>query len=151
MCNCYEHDRVTLREIRRFFAGVRGAASPELLLAERSRAWIGRPFLACIPRGAAAQDVSRQTIIELAHELGERLGIAVVFCSHDINPLLHAADKVLYVGNGKATIGTVDEVINGRVLSSLYGTPINVMRVDGRIFVLAEGIELEGQAHAHDV
>jgi len=68
----------------------------------------------------------------------------VLFCSHEINPLLRAVDRVLYLGNGKAAIGGVDEVINGPVLSKLYGTSINVMRVGGRIFVMADDVELEG-------
>jgi zinc/manganese transport system ATP-binding protein len=58
---------------------------------------------------------------------------------------------VLYVGNGKAAIGPVDEVISGPVLSSLYGTDIHVAHVEGRIFVIADGIELENHSHAHDV
>jgi len=58
---------------------------------------------------------------------------------------------VLYLGNGKAAIGSVDEVISGPVLSKLYGTHINVVRVAGRIFVMADDVELESGAHVHDL
>ncbi len=85
------------------------------------------------------------------HEVCGRLGIAVLFCSHEINPLLKAVDAVLYLGNGQAAIGTVDEVISGPVLSRLYGTAINVVHVGGRIFVMADDIQMEAHAHVHDV
>ena len=92
----------------------------------------------------------QRAIIELVHRIGHELGIAVLFCSHELNPLLHAVDEVLYLGGGKAAIGGVDEVINPEVLSRLYGTPITVLKANGRIFVLAEDIELDMGDHAHD-
>ena len=39
-----------------------------------------------------------------------------------LNPLLGALDRVLYLGNGQAALGTVDDVITGPVLSRLYGS-----------------------------
>ena len=125
-----------------------GGERQRILIAQ---ALTGDPKLLLLDEPLISLDAGHQrTIIDLAHELGERIGIAVLFCSHDINPLIKAADKVLYVGNGKAAVGPVDEVISGQVLSGLYGTPINVVRVKGRIFVMADGVELEGHAHVHD-
>ena len=51
-----------------------------------------------------------------------RSGITVLFSAHEINPLVGAIDRVLYLGKGQAAIGTVDEVITAPVLSRLYGT-----------------------------
>jgi zinc/manganese transport system ATP-binding protein len=125
-----------------------GGERQRILIAQ---ALTGEPKLLLLDEPLISLDAGHQrTIIDLVRDLGERLGIAVVFCSHDINPLIKAADRVLYVGNGKAAIGPVDEVINGPVLSGLYGTPINVLRVKGRVFVMADDVELEGHAHAHD-
>jgi zinc/manganese transport system ATP-binding protein len=133
---------------RRPFDRLSGGERQRILIAQ---ALTGEPKLLLLDEPLISLDAGHQrTIIELAREIGERLGIGVIFCSHDINPLLKAADKVLYVGNSKAAIGPVDEVISGPVLSGLYGTPIHVVHVEGRIFVMAEGIELEGHAHAHD-
>jgi zinc/manganese transport system ATP-binding protein len=113
---------------------------------------IGDPQLLLLDEPLISLDAGHQrAIIELVHEIGERLGIAVLFCSHEINPLLRAVDRVLYLGNGKAAIGSVDEVISGPVLSKLYGTHINVVRVAGRIFVMADDVELESGAHVHDL
>ena len=82
--------------------------------------------------------------------LQKDLGIAVLFSAHELNPLLNVIDRVLYVGSGRAVLGTVDEVITGPVLSRLYGSQIEVLRIGKRIFVMAGDVEVEGDAHRHD-
>jgi zinc/manganese transport system ATP-binding protein len=57
---------------------------------------------------------------------------------------------VLYLGSGHAALGAVDEVISGPVLSRLYGSEIEVVRVNGRIFVMSGGHDVERDAHQHD-
>jgi len=74
----------------------------------------------------------------------------VLFSAHELNPLLNALDRVLYLGNGVAALGSVDEVITGPVLSRLYGSPIEVMRVKGRIFVMSGDVEVEKHDHGHE-
>jgi zinc/manganese transport system ATP-binding protein len=134
---------------RRPLAELSGGERQRILIAQ---ALIGDPQLLLLDEPLISLDAAHQrTIIDLVHEVGERLGIAVLFCSHEINPLLRAVDCVLYLGNGKAAIGSVDEVISGPVLSKLYGTSINVVRVAGRIFVMADDVELESGAHVHDL
>lgn len=134
---------------RRPLAELSGGERQRVLIAQ---SLIGDPQLLLLDEPLISLDAAHQrAIIELVHEIGERLGIAVLFCSHEINPLLRAVDRVLYLGNGKAAIGSVDEVISGPVLSRLYGTHINVVRVAGRIFVMADDVELESGAHVHDL
>ena len=74
----------------------------------------------------------------------------MLFSAHELNPLLGAMDRVLYLGGGKAMLGTVDEVITGPVLSRLYGSEIEVVRIGGRIFVMSGDFDLEHDAHRHD-
>ncbi|MGX8010950.1 metal ABC transporter ATP-binding protein [Mesorhizobium sp. ORM8.1] len=134
---------------RRPLAELSGGERQRILIAQ---SLIGDPRLLLLDEPLISLDAAHQrAIIELVHEVGQRLGIAVLFCSHEINPLLRAVDRVLYLGNGQAAIGGVDEVINGPVLSKLYGTHINVVRVAGRIFVMADDVELESGAHVHDL
>jgi zinc/manganese transport system ATP-binding protein len=60
----------------------------------------------------------------------------VVFVTHDVNPILGMADRVLYLAGGRFRIGTPDEVLRSEVLSSMYDTPVEVIRSRGRIVVL---------------
>lgn len=134
---------------RRPLAELSGGERQRILIAQ---SLIGDPKLLLLDEPLISLDAAHQrAIIDLVHEVAQRLGIAVLFCSHEINPLLRAVDCVLYLGNGKAAIGSVGEVISGPVLSKLYGTSINVVRVGGRIFVMADDVELEAGAHVHDV
>jgi zinc/manganese transport system ATP-binding protein len=117
-----------------------------------AQALVGRPRLLLLDEPLISLDAAHQRgIVELVHELGQRLGIAVLFCSHELNPLLHVVDEILYLGGGHAAIGSVDAVVNSAVLSRLYGTHIDVIRAEGRIFVLANEGEIDGGGHAHDL
>ncbi|HUY83326.1 MAG TPA: hypothetical protein VMU86_02035, partial [Steroidobacteraceae bacterium] len=89
-------------------------------------------------------------IIQLAKSLQLELGATVLFSAHELNPLLGALDRVIYLGNGEAALGTVDEVVTGPVLSRLYGMEIDVVRVKDRIFVMSGDQILERSAHGHD-
>ena len=89
-------------------------------------------------------------MVELVRDLQTELGIAVLFSAHELNPLLGKLDRVLYLGNGQAALGSVDEVITGPVLSRLYGAQIDVVRLDGRIFVMSDECEVERGEHRHD-
>ena len=56
---------------------------------------------------------------------------------------------MLYLGGGQAALGTVDDVITGPVLSRLYGAPIDVVRLHGRIFVMSGNEDMERVSHDH--
>ncbi|MBU1250882.1 MAG: metal ABC transporter ATP-binding protein [Actinobacteria bacterium] len=63
-------------------------------------------------------------------------GTAVVFVTHDVNPVLGMVDRILYLAHGRFTIGTPDEVLRDDVLSGLYGTSVEVIRSRGRVIVV---------------
>ncbi len=112
-----------------------GGERQRLLLAQ---ALIGRPRLLLLDEPLISLDPHHQRgVVELARSLQAELGITVLFSAHDLNPLLGALDRVLYLGRGQAALGTVDEVITSPVLSRLYGSDIDVVRLNGRIFVMA--------------
>ena len=54
-------------------------------------------------------------------------------------------------GNGKAALGTVEEVITSEVLSALYGAPIDVLKVDHRLLVVSGHGVVEADAHRHEL
>ena len=74
----------------------------------------------------------------------------MLFSAHELNQLIGALDRVLYLGNGHAALGTVAEVVTAPVLSRLYGAEINVVHADGHIFVLSHGRDVERSDHLHD-
>jgi zinc/manganese transport system ATP-binding protein len=127
---------------------ISGGERQRLLLAQ---ALIGRPRLLLLDEPLISLDPHHQReVVELAQSLQSELGIAVLFSAHELNPLLGALDRVLYLGNGHAALGTVDEVITGPVLSQLYGSEIDVVRLKDRIFIMSGSHELEADTHWHD-
>jgi zinc/manganese transport system ATP-binding protein len=142
-------DLVGARDLaRRPLAELSGGERQRLLLAQTL---IGRPRLLLLDEPLISLDPHHQrSVVELAKSLQAELGIAVLFSAHELNPLLAALDRVLYLGNGHAALGTVDEVITGPVLSRLYGSEIDVVRLHGRIFVMSGSHDVEHDEHRHD-
>jgi len=142
-------DLVGARDLaRRPLAELSGGERQRLLLAQ---ALIGEPRLLLLDEPLISLDPRHQTeVVTLVRSLQRKLGIAVLFSAHELNPLLGAIDRVLYLGNGQAALGAVDEVITGPVLSRLYGSEIEVVRLQGRIFVMSGRHDLEHGAHQHE-
>jgi len=125
-----------------------GGERQRLLLAQ---ALLGDPQLLLLDEPLISLDYRYQeTVIELVRSFARQRGITVLFSAHELNQLIGALDRVLYLGNGQAALGTVEEVITAPVLSKLYGTDIEVVRADGHIFVLSRGRDVERAPHTHD-
>jgi zinc/manganese transport system ATP-binding protein len=142
-------DMVGARELaQRPLAEISGGERQRLLL---SQALLGHPRLLLLDEPLINLDPTHQSgVVEIVRRLQKELGFAVLFSAHELNPLLNSIDRVLYLGGGKAVLGAVNEVITGPVLSRLYGSEIEVVRLCGRIFVMAGGIDIEGDAHRHE-
>ncbi|MDR5853744.1 ATP-binding cassette domain-containing protein [Caballeronia sp. LZ062] len=125
-----------------------GGERQRLLLAQ---CLLGNPRLLLLDEPLISLDPRHQTgVVELVRRVQRELNITVLFSAHELNPLLNSLDRVLYLGNGRAALGTVDEVITNPVLSRLYGSTIDVMRVNGRIFVMSGDVEIDKLDHAHE-
>ncbi len=133
---------------RRPLSAMSGGERQRLLLAQ---ALIGEPKLLLLDEPLISLDARHQEIaIDVVRRACRQHGITVLFSAHELNQLLGTLDRVLYLGNGQAALGTVEEVISAPVLSRLYGTDIEVVRTAGRIFVLSRGREIDFGAHQHD-
>jgi zinc/manganese transport system ATP-binding protein len=125
-----------------------GGERQRLLLAQ---ALLGRPQLLLLDEPLISLDARHQeAAIAVVRQLAKQRGITVLFSAHELNQLLGTLDRVLYLGNGKAAIGSVEEVMTSPVLSRLYGTDIEVVHAQGHIFVMSRGRDVEHAAHQHD-
>ncbi len=126
-----------------------GGELQRLLLAQ---ALLGNPKLLLLDEPLISLDPHfQEAVIALVKRIQQAQGITVLFTAHDLNPLLGVMDRVLYLGSGRAAMGTVEEVVTGEVLTRLYGTPIEVVRIGERIVVVAGHGPAEAEAHRHDV
>jgi zinc/manganese transport system ATP-binding protein len=102
-----------------------------------AQAVIDNPKLILADEPLSALDLKQQGLVaELINSRRQQNGAAVLFVTHDVNPVLDYIDRVLYLANGKFRIGTPDEVLRSDVLSKLYGRSVDVVRNQGRIAVL---------------
>ncbi|HEY2526896.1 MAG TPA: ATP-binding cassette domain-containing protein [Xanthobacteraceae bacterium] len=125
-----------------------GGERQRLLLAQ---ALLGEPGLLLLDEPLISLDQRYQeSIIKLVGRFAHDRNITVLFSAHELNQLIGALDRVLYLGNGRAALGTVAEVVTAPVLSQLYGADIDVVHADGHIFVLSNGREFERSDHLHD-
>jgi zinc/manganese transport system ATP-binding protein len=142
-------DQVGARDLaRRSIGELSGGELQKVLLSE---ALLGRPRLLLLDEPLISLDPAHQkSIVETARRICDDLKVAIVFSAHELNPLVNAVDRVLYLGSGAAVIGPVDEVVTGPVLSRLYGSEIEVIHIRDRYFVMAGGVDVEREAHRHD-
>jgi zinc/manganese transport system ATP-binding protein len=77
----------------------------------------------------------QQAVVRLIEERRRDHGTAVVFVTHEINPVLPYVDRVLYLADGRFRMGSVAEVMTSASLSALYGSNVEVIRSGGRILV----------------
>lgn len=98
---------------------------------------IGDPSLMLCDEPLSSLDLHHQRAIsDLINEQAKARGAAVVFVTHDVNPILGMVDRVLYLAGGRFRVGTADEVLRSEVLSYMYDTPVEVIRSRGRVAVL---------------
>jgi zinc/manganese transport system ATP-binding protein len=96
-------------------------ADPRLLLCDE-------PLLSLDPQ-------SQSTTTALVDQQRRAENTAVIFVTHEINPVLPYVDRVLYLAAGQFRVGSVEEVLNSRTLSEMYQTPVDVIRSGDRILV----------------
>ncbi|MFC6356237.1 metal ABC transporter ATP-binding protein [Luethyella okanaganae] len=111
------------------------------------QALAGDPVLLLCDEPLLSLDLQHQRgVSELIDRRRREHGSAVIFVTHDVNPVLGMVDRVLYLAGGRFREGTPDEVLRSEVLSALYGTSVDVIRTRGRIVVV--GIP-DAETHAH--
>ena len=136
--------RARVDEILRSVGATEYADVPVALLSggEQQRVRVGQsiagsPQLLLCDEPLISLDLHHQRqVSELIDERRRALQTAVVFVTHDVNPILGMVDRVLYLAGGHFRVGTPDEVLRSEVLSYMYNTPVEVIRSRGRVVVL---------------
>ncbi|WP_374106330.1 metal ABC transporter ATP-binding protein [Streptomyces sp. TRM70350] len=120
---------------------------------ERQRVRIGQalatdPRILLCDEPLLSLDLHHQrAVTELVDARRRSHGTAVVFVTHEINPVLGLVDRVLYLARGGHRVGTPDEVLTSEALSQLYGTQVDVIRVRDRITVVGVPDEVAEPPH----
>ncbi|MEV8143971.1 ABC transporter ATP-binding protein [Specibacter sp. NPDC078709] len=92
----------------------------------------------------------QKAVSELVAQQAKANGTAVVFVTHEINPILEHVDRVLYLAGGRFTLGAPADVMRTEVLSKLYQTRVEVLNVDGRLVVVGRPDSVvDGHAEDH--
>jgi len=112
-----------------------GGEQQRILIAH---ALISRPSLLLLDEPLANLDLrSAQEVVQLLSRIASEQQIAVLISAHEMNPLLPVMDRIVYLADGRAASGPVEEVVRSEVLSKLYGHHVDVLRVHGRVIVVA--------------
>jgi len=102
-----------------------------------AQALLGDPKLLLCDEALLSLDLKHQReVVELIDAQRRASNIAVLFVTHEINPILPVVDRVLYLVGTRWTIGTPAEVLTSAKLSELYQTDVQVLQVGGRIVIV---------------
>jgi zinc/manganese transport system ATP-binding protein len=102
-----------------------------------AQALVGDPSVLLCDEPLLSLDLAHQQVVSnLIDRRRRAANTAVVFVTHEINPILPLVDRVLYLVDGRFRIGTTDEVMTSATLSALYRTDVDVLRVRGRLVVV---------------
>jgi len=112
-----------------------GGEQQRLVIAQ---AMVRQPDLLLLDEPLDSLDLANQgSVATVLRRVCRDHGVTVVMVAHDVNPILAYLDQVVYLAGGRAVSGSPDEVITSETLTSLYGTPVEVLRTsDGRLIVV---------------
>ncbi|MGE2731159.1 metal ABC transporter ATP-binding protein [Mycolicibacterium vaccae] len=111
------------------------ASDPALLLCDE-------PLLNLDPANA-------RLVCNLIDRRRREAGTAVLFVTHEVDPVLPYVDRVIYLVDGRFRVGSVEEVMTSETLSELYRADIEVIKVGHRYIVVGEESQYHHDHHDH--
>ena len=119
-----------------------------------AQALVGDPWLLLCDEPLLSLDLAHQRVVSRLIDARRRAAdTAVLFVTHEINPVLPLVDRVLYMVDGRFRIGAPEDVMTSATLSELYKTKVEVLRVGGQIHVVGaqSGLCEDTPHHHHEV
>jgi zinc/manganese transport system ATP-binding protein len=118
---------------RRRMSELSGGQQQRIALAQ---ALVARPELLLLDEPLVSLDVrSQHEIVSLLADLPGSQHVTILIVTHDLNPLLTVLTGAVYLLDGHAHYGELGDVVDGELLSHLYGTDIKVVRTpQGELF-----------------
>ncbi|HTL86864.1 MAG TPA: metal ABC transporter ATP-binding protein [Acidimicrobiia bacterium] len=102
-----------------------------------AQALVTEPELLLCDEPLLSLDLAQQASVSaLIDDRRRSANTAVVFVTHEINPVQPYVDRVLYLVGGRWAVGTPEAVLTSERLSELYGTDIEVLHLRGRTIVV---------------
>ena len=115
-----------------------------------AQALLSRPDVLLCDEPLLSLDLANQrAVVQLIDDYRRSNDTAVVFVTHEINPVLPVVDRIVYLVDGRWVAGRPDEVMTSECLSRLFGSPIEVLRTHGRIIVLGAPDQGADDEHPH--
>ena len=118
------------------FNSLSGGQKQRTLMA---RALVGRPSLLLLDEPTAGMDLPGTRGILSTMQRIHRDGATIVFVTHQLNHVANTTDHVALLGDEGLQVGENREVLTSPNLSALYGEPVEVAEVRGRIVILEAG------------
>lgn len=117
-----------------------------------AQALVGDPTVLLCDEPLLSLDLANQhRVSELIDRRRRSHDTAVVFVTHEINPILPLVDRVLYLVDGRFRIGPAAEVMTSEVLSELYRTEVEVLTVRDRLVVVGTGDAIDALGGAGEL
>lgn len=113
-----------------------GGEQQRLLIAQ---ALITHPKILFLDEPLSNLDITHaQAVVTLITKIARRRNITVLLVTHDVNPVLPSIDRVIYMANTHSSIGKPEDIITSNELTQLYGSSIEVVHAQGKVFVIGD-------------
>ena len=102
-----------------------------------AQALTGDPQLLLCDEPYSSLDTHYQDdITELIVRRRDEAGTAVMFITHDVNPILSHVDRVLFLARGTYMLGSPADVLTSASLTELFGVATQVVHVEDKVFIV---------------
>jgi zinc/manganese transport system ATP-binding protein len=105
-------------------------------------ALLGQPKILLLDEPLANLDFHHQEkFIELLFKLARQDNVTILMTTHDLGPVTSKlVSRIIYIANGRAVLGNIDDVLTSEKLTELYNVPMTVINQNRHYFVMHGGL-----------